>query len=157
GMTSRLDAYPERPPSEVEWEELLVKYEITPRALRLAAEDAGPGRAGEIVGPLEALLANELLTASLLDQMAARAEDRSPSGSSIDTGPGSPSSDDASALVARIAALRGRNFAAVQRRGISVWEWTAERDGTTVTPYRLLLSSVALDGEVLARVREMGG
>ena len=56
-MTSRLDAYPQRPPSEVEWEELLVKYEITPRALRLAAEDAGPGRAGEIVGTLEALLA----------------------------------------------------------------------------------------------------
>ena len=156
-MTSRLDAYPERPPSEVEWEELLVKYEITPRALRLAAEDAGPGRAGEIVGPLEALLANELLTASLLDQMAARAEDRSPSGSSIDTGPGSPTPEDASALVARIAALRGRNFAAVQRRGISVWDWSAERDGTTVTPYRLLLSSVALDGDVLARVRAAAG
>lgn len=156
-MTSRLDAYPERPPSEVEWEELLVKYEITPRALRLAAEDAGPGRAGEIVGTLEALLANELLTAALLDQMAARAEDRSPSGSSIDTGSGSSSPEDASALVARIAALRGRNFAAVQRRGISVWEWAAERDGTTVTPYRLLLSSVALDGDVLARVRAAAG
>jgi hypothetical protein len=154
-MTSRLDEYPERPPSEVEWEELLVKYEITPRALRLAAEDAGPERAGGIVGPLEALLANEVLTASLLDEMSARAEGREPpaSGTHEDRG----GADDAGQLVARITALRGRNFAGVQRRGISVWEWAAERDGTTVTPYRLLLSSVALDRDVLARVREIAG
>ena len=32
---------PERPPSEVEWEELLVKLDIAPRALRVAVDDAG--------------------------------------------------------------------------------------------------------------------
>ncbi len=154
-MTSRLDEHPERPPSEVEWEELLVKYEIAPRALRLAVDDAGPERAGGIVAPLEALLANEVLTASLLDEMAARAEGREPpaSGAHEDRG----GMDGAGQLVARITALRGRNFAGVQRRGISVWEWSAEREGTTVTPYRLLLSSVALDRDVLARVREIAG
>jgi hypothetical protein len=154
-MTWRLHEFPERPPSEVEWEELLVKYEITPRALRLAAEDAGPERAGGIVGALEALLANEVLTAALLEEMAARAEGREP------PAPGAhedrEGADDAGRLVARITRLRGRNFAGVQRRGISVWDWAAEREGTTVTPYRLLLSSVALDRDVLARVREIAG
>jgi hypothetical protein len=155
-VTARLDSLPERPPSEVEWEELLVKYEITPRALRLAVEDAGGTRAPEIVGALEALLANEVLTATLLAEMAARAENRSASAAAprYDAAPaGGP---DAAGLVSRITEIRGRSFAAVQRRGISVWEWSAERDGTRVTPYRLLLAAVALDRDVLARVRAAG-
>lgn len=34
-------AHPPRPPSEVEWEDLLVRLEIAPRALALAYDDAG--------------------------------------------------------------------------------------------------------------------
>ena len=34
-------AHPEAPPSEVEWEDLLVRVELAPRALRLALDDAG--------------------------------------------------------------------------------------------------------------------
>jgi len=30
--------YAEAPPSEVEWEELLVRYELGPRALRIALD-----------------------------------------------------------------------------------------------------------------------
>ena len=36
------DVYAARPLSEVEWEELLVRYELTPRALRVALDDGDP-------------------------------------------------------------------------------------------------------------------
>ena len=49
-----------RPPSEIEWEDLLVRYEIGPRALRLALDDGdagGPARE-RVCGLLRALCAH---------------------------------------------------------------------------------------------------
>jgi hypothetical protein len=42
---SLFSIHPAAPPSEVEWEELLVRYELTPRALRAALEDLEDGDA----------------------------------------------------------------------------------------------------------------
>src|SRR6185503_12389491 len=63
--------YPAAPLSEVEWEELLVRYELTPRALRAALDDAVlEGGAGERVGDLlRALVVNELLVTELFAAM----------------------------------------------------------------------------------------
>lgn len=152
-MTPGFDRFPERPPSEVEWEELLVRYEITPRALRLAVEDASPGAAGRIAAPLGRLLAWERWTAGALEALR---EGRSVTPPETASSPDDPSADPMR-TVEEISALRGRSFAAVQRRGIDVWNWSgALPDGTTLTPFRLLSAAVAMDGAVLADVRRGG-
>jgi hypothetical protein len=62
---------------------------------------------------------------------------------------------DPRAAYERFVALRGRNFAAVQRRGLEVWGWTAEAPGMgSVTAYQLILASVALDSRTLAEMRD---
>lgn len=161
--------YPAVPPSEVEWEDLLVRYELGPRALRAALDDVldGDGEAGErIAGLLAKLVANELHVAALFAAMRdSRSVDGLPGietrgGRSAD---GQPRTEMAPAdprtAFGRYTELRGRNFAAVQRRGIEVWAWRAESvggdtaDGETVSAHQLILASTALDGETLAGVR----
>jgi len=143
--------FPERPPSEVEWEELLVKYEIAPRAVRLAVGDA-PGDGVALLGPLSLLLAWELWTAEAL---AAMRDGRALAGD----GAGVESAAEAGArgLVDGYAAARARNFAMLQRRGIDVWDWAVDDGGTRITPYRLLQAAVAGDGRALAAVRAAVG
>ncbi|HSU15524.1 hypothetical protein [Longimicrobium sp.] len=144
------DAHPARPASEMEWEDVLVRYEITPRALRAALGDGdAQGPARERLGDLlRALVANELWTAILFAAM----RDRAPVS-------GQPrvelSSPDPAALFERFQRLRERNFAEVQRRGIGVWEWRADAPGLgPATAYQVILASAELDGRTLAEVRE---
>jgi hypothetical protein len=140
--------FPERPPSEVEWEELLVKYEIAPRALAVAVSDVEDAEAGPAIeAALRRLLGAEH-RASLL--LAAMRDGRPVEDRAADGGP-----DGVRAVAEAFARLRERNFNAVQRRGIDVWEWAVEEGGTRVTPYRLILASVARDGRVLAMVRDL--
>jgi len=142
--------YPAAPPSEVEWEELLVRYELAPRALRIAVDDGDlDGAGGERVGDLlRALVQNELQAAALFGAMR--------DGRPVPTEPGVEMiSDDPRAACERFAMLRGRNFATVQRRGLEVWRWRAEAPVRgTVTAHQLILASTALDAETLAGVRE---
>ena len=145
-----LSLYPAAPPSEVEWEELLVRYELTPRALRAALDDAAlEGDVRERVGDLlRALVANELqvteLFAAMRDGLAVQVNPR------VEVMTAEPR-----AAYERFAALRGRNFAAVQRRGLEVWGWRAESPVMgSVTAHQLILASTALDAETLAGVRE---
>lgn len=151
-MTPDFARFPERPPSEVEWEELLVRYEITPRALRLAVEDAS-GAADGIAAPLGRLLAWERWTAETLEALREGREVTPPGDASSSDAP----SGDPMRRVEEIAERRGRSFAAVQRRGIDVWAWSgALPDGTRLTPFRLLSAAVAMDGAVLAELRGGG-
>ncbi|HEX2203767.1 MAG TPA: hypothetical protein VHG91_10740, partial [Longimicrobium sp.] len=107
---------------------------------------------GRLAAPLARLLAWVRWTAEALEALRERR---------AVTPPGGPSSSEPEAangdpegLVDEIGARRGRNFAAVQRRGIDVWEWAgALPDGSTLTPYRLLGAAVAMDGAVLAELR----
>jgi hypothetical protein len=148
--------YPARPPSEVEWEELLVRYEIAPRAVQVALGDASAvdeharQRTGDL---LRGLLANELQTAALFAAMREQQPFAEPIGPAqvVLTPASSP------ALAARFGELRGRNFAAMQRRGLEVWEWrTSTRVLGEVTAYQLILRAVELDASTLAALREAG-
>ena len=141
----------QRPPSEIEWEELLVRYEIGPRALRIALDDGdagGPARQ-RVCDLLRALVFNELWTATQFEAMRTGipVADRPPR---IEILP-----DDLAPLFDRFERLRSRNFAAVQRRGLEVWGWQTEaHPHGPVTAHQLIQASVALDGETLAAVRE---
>lgn len=148
-MTGRFGRFPERPPSEVEWEELLVRYEIAPRALSVTAADADPERADGLVMPLGLLVAWETWAAEALAAM----RDRRPAEGDGFGVEGAGGEGGAARLVEAFARLRGRNFAAVQRRGLGVWEWTTEAAGERVTAYQLLLASVEMDATMLAAVR----
>ncbi|HET7462060.1 MAG TPA: hypothetical protein VFJ82_12465 [Longimicrobium sp.] len=140
-----------RPASEMEWEDLLVRYEIGPRALRIALDDgdgAGPART-RVCDLLRALVFNEMRTAVLFEAMR--------TGFPLQAGPPriETMGDDPRALCERYAQLRGRNFAAVQRRGLEVWGWeTVAHPHGRVTAFQLIHAACALDGETLAGVRE---
>ena len=132
-----------RPPAIAEWEDLLVRIEIMPRALRGALEEPREERA-EALASLEALLERELRVGRWLEVAAfGDAEQRALP----------PPELDSRSLSERFAAVRARNFAMVQRRGVDVWEWAGELDGTTVTVYQLLCWLVGSDAEVLAAIR----
>ena len=140
--------YPARPPSVGAWEELLVRYEVAPRALRLAVADAPPACAAELLMPLGLLLSAELMAAEALEAMR---EGRAVAGGGFgveDAGEGGTQG-----LVAAYATLRARNFAALQRRGVDVWEWCARWGEATVTPFRLVSAAAAVDGALLDAVR----
>jgi hypothetical protein len=144
------DSYPPVPASEVEWEELLVRYELGPRALRVALESLdGDAAAPEIVGDLlRALVLHEGQAAALLAAMR--------DGRPVSTEPRVVMlSADPQAIYQRYAELRGRNFAAVQRRGLEVWRWQADAPHAgPVTVHQLIAASTAFDGETLAGVRQ---
>jgi hypothetical protein len=147
-MSADPRALPAEPPSEVEWEELLLRIEIGPRALRLAVEDAGEGP--DALRPLRAAVLEEALLNGMLEAMAAGGG--APAEATIEA-----LEDDAAGLARRFASLRARTFAMVQRRGLGVWGWRLAGgpwDGATA--HQLLQAAAARDGRVLAAVREAG-
>jgi hypothetical protein len=142
-------AFAARPPSEVEWEELLVRIEVTARALRFAVEDAPAGHPA-VLESLRRAFTWEVALRSALERMRGAAEAYAPPG--MDTPPA-----DTAEAVRWIAQLRARNFAMVQRRGIDVWDWRVEGEPFHgATPYQLLLATAAQDSRTLAGVRGAG-
>jgi hypothetical protein len=141
------------PPSEVEWEDLLVRYELAPRAVRLALDEDDPDtvRRGDL---LRVLITNERLTAALFAAMREGRDFADPFGApQVMMLPGDPQ-----ALAARFAELRGRNFAAVQRRGLEVWQWrTTTREFGEITAYQMIQRSVDLDAGTLGALRAGSG
>lgn len=148
---------PARPDSLPGWEDLLVRFEIMPRALRVTLEEAGrdPSTAAKI---LRRILESEALFSAWI-------EAASPGGSPPD-GPGDPREElprppgaggtsDPRALADRFGSLRSRNFAMLQRRGVDVWEWTAALDGAgPVTAYQMVSALVREDAAALRELRE---
>ena len=139
--------FPARPPSEVEWEDLLVRVEIAPRALRIAVEDA-PGDA-ELVEVLQLAVG---LEAQLQLELRAMVDDIPlPDRGGVTLTEGISTADE---HVAEYARWRTRNFVMLQRRGSTVWEWRVRggpHDGATA--YQLLQAAAARDGTLLATVR----
>lgn len=139
---------PARPPSEVEWEDLLLRIEVMPRALRVHLE--GIDRAAEALLPiLSGLVERELLVRDFLERAALA---------------GDPEAAEPAAhlvwghadAVDRFVHLRTRNFAMVQRRGLEVWEWEQDLGGTgSASVYQILTRLAAADVEVLAAVRAL--
>ena len=139
---------PARPPSEVEWEDLLVRVEIAPRALRVAVEDAPAGHPGVA----DALRGGVRAEAALQGMLEAIVDERALPADFGQGGAGMPG--DAQALVAEYARLRFRSFVMVQRRGLNVWDWTVRGgpyDGATA--YQLFQAAAQTDGALLAAVR----
>ncbi len=141
-------SYPPRPESEFEWEDLLVRIEVMPRALGVAIEEVG-----DMDPTMEAILAElvnrEEIAQGLLEGAAAAAE-----------GWDAPLSEASQVVIlqednlARFVRLRVRNFAMVQRRGINVWDWAARLgDGRRATVYQLFGYLAAGDVETLAALR----
>lgn len=137
---------PARPPSEVEWEDLLVRVEIAPRALRVAVEDA-PGDRPEVVGVLRRGVQGERSLQALLEAIVEGRE----AGGAADAAdlPAAPA-----ALLEEYIRLRMRSFVMVQRRGLNVWDWTVRGgpyDGATA--YQLFQAAARMDGHLLAALR----
>jgi hypothetical protein len=147
-LQDRLLIFPARPPSEVEWEELLARLDLAPRAFQLAADDAeGNPR---VVHVLASAFALEHWFATALKELQA--------GGSIplDFGytPGAGGASAVREVLDGFSALRARNFAALQRRGISVWEWSAAtKEGGRVTTFQAASAVVEMDGRHLAVLR----
>ena len=143
---------PERPPSEVEWEDLLVKLDIAPRALRVAVDDAGDSP--ELRAALKHVLEDELIFRDFLDALSAG--EPVELGLSYDLDP----VDDRALrdLVEAYEQLRGRNFAKIQRRGLEVWDWKSEcRPQGRLTGYQALLAMQRADVQHLAGLRGLRG
>lgn len=138
---------PARPPSEVEWEDLLVRVEIAPRALRVAVEDAPAGHPGVTAALRTGVMAEALLQ----DMMEAMVDGREAADGFGLEG----LEDDPQALVARYARLRTRSFVMMQRRGLNVWDWTV-RGGPYpgATAYQLFQGAARMDGMLLGAVRQ---
>lgn len=139
---------PARPPSEVEWEDLLVRVEIAARALRVAVEDAPADHPG-VVQALGTGVHGEMALQQMLEAMVDGRELPADLGLGVEGMPG-----DAPALVAEYGRLRYRSFLMVQRRGLNVWDWQVRGgpyDGATA--YQLFQAAARTDGALLAAVR----
>ena len=139
---------PPRPPSEVEWEDLLVRLEIMPRALRVAVEDA-PARHSGVSEVLRTGVTGEMALRAMLEAIVDGRELPADLGTGVEAMP-----EDPRALLAEYARLRTRNFVMVQRRGLNVWDWRV-RGGPYpgATAYQLFQAAARMDGALLAAVR----
>ncbi|HYW05393.1 MAG TPA: hypothetical protein VE913_00475 [Longimicrobium sp.] len=141
--------FPARPASEVEWEDLLVRMEITPRALRAAVSDAPAGHSA-ILRELGGAVARERWLEGLLDDLREGKPVR------LAAVPDGGESGTEAELLDEFSRLRGRNFARVQRRGIDVWDWKSDTEDGTLTAYQALLMTTRADGALLAATRAAG-
>lgn len=148
-MLSPVDL-PPLPGSEFEWEDLLVRIEVMPRALSVTIESAGA--VDSVVHEvLDDLVLREEEAARFLENLTA------PEGADLRP-PGGSARGSAEAKLARFARLRVRNFAMAQRRGIEVWEWSARLEGgERATVYQLFNYLARGDVEALARLRGSAG
>lgn len=135
--------FPQEPPSVAEWEDLLVRFEIMPRALSQALEQlAGEAGASD---ELSALVHREEWAAAWLEAIRTR--------SAHPTSTAAPVSGPVS--LDRFRALRARNFAMLQRRGVEIWSWRAhDGKGDAPTVHQVISWLVARDRESLRSIRE---
>ena len=151
----KLAELPERPASEVEWEDLLVRLEIVPRALRMAVDDAG-GDSAELRSVLAQAVGREAWWGDRLGDL------REGRGFYPQAGFGPVTIDGREAtageLVEAFTRLRNENFAQVQRRGLGVWGWRSVLDdgSGSMTAYQALQLMARMDGALLAALRATG-
>jgi hypothetical protein len=135
--------FPERPPAVAEWEDLLVRLEIMPRALRNTLGDAEP-ETERLRGVFQEMVEREAWVGGWLEQAAGYGSPR----------PALVPDPDAEWLYRRFASLRARNFAMVQRRGLDVWDWAGPGPaGGTVSVYQLFIWLLQRDADALAAAR----
>jgi hypothetical protein len=146
-----------RPADIAEWEDLLVRLELGPLALRSTLETVPAGDAG-VRAQLAALLVTEQWAVEAIG--ALRDGRRVSARPAPDAVPADADGLDADSLSHRYAALRRKNFAQVQRRGLEVWDWRSERaEGGMISVFGLLALLIDEDVRALAaiRARRSGG
>lgn len=147
---SSVSAFPARPGGLQEWEDLLVRFEIMARVLRVTLEDAErePAVAMRV---LRRIIRDEADLSTWLHHARAPGEPPSPA----PPGGEAAETEDSRALVDRFISLRSRNFAMLQRRGVEVWEWAAPvRGAGVVTAYQMVTARVRGDAAALRELRE---
>jgi hypothetical protein len=142
---------PERPISEFEWEDLLLRIELMPRALKVVLEQLGEDN--DVVRQvLEALVEREEWAARFLEGAAVHA-----------AGCAQPFARRGQMVILhedkldRFVRFRIRNFAMVQRRGIGVWGWSVEAgDSQPATVFQLFTHLAQSDVNSLSTLRGTG-
>ncbi len=151
-MSETIGDLPIRPPSEVEWEDLLLRLELMTRALRNTVEDRDLAVALPL---LREMVSREARVGAWLERHAV----------STVGGVGTENAANRwsetiwevpAGAVERIVSLRSRNFAMVQRRGLGVWDWQSDFEGEgPVSAYQLLYWLMSEDVRSLALLRAM--
>ncbi|HEX8273936.1 MAG TPA: hypothetical protein VF615_14955 [Longimicrobiaceae bacterium] len=146
---------PPHPAHVADWEDLLVRLEIAPRALRVTLEDA-PAGDPEVRALVARAAAGERVFQRMMEAM--HAGDPLPDAAAPAEEPG----EDARTLAETFTSVRMRTFAMAQRRGVDVWAWqSADAEGRALTVYQLFNRMVREDARLLAalrdRIRAAGG
>ncbi|MBA4158063.1 MAG: hypothetical protein H0X65_11375 [Gemmatimonadetes bacterium] len=150
---------PHRPSHIAEWEDLLVRYELGPRAVRHAVEEvegdesAAASGSWRVADHLAHLAEREAEAGAWLQALQQGQELKPWAAAEAHRGASrtEPTSD-----LERYTVHRNRNFARVQRRGVDVWEWESSHAlFGAVTAFQLLSYQVRHDGRHLARIREI--
>lgn len=142
-------AFPALPPGVAEWEDLLLRFELGPRIAKTVLDEIPGEQWDQPVGT------DPRSPCDHLAHLAACEDDLQVwIGASHPVSSVLPPERDARAHLERFSRLRDRNFAALQRRGVEVWEWTAAhpRWGET-TVFQLLSVAVRHDGRHISRMR----
>jgi hypothetical protein len=139
---------PPHPAHVADWEDLLVRLEIAPRALRVTLEDA-PADDPEVRAVVARAAARERVFQRAMEAM----QDGDPlpdlAAPAVEEGGG-----DTRSLAEAFTSLRMRTFAMAQRRGVDVWAWqAADAEGRTLTVYQLFTRMVREDARLLAALR----
>lgn len=148
---------PARPPSEVEWEDLLVRLDVAPRALRVAVDDA-PTPGAALVRVLQLAVAREAWWGErIADLREGRPVPAMPSFAPVTPPEGTEPAQAARELCWAFETARRRNFAQVQRRGVEVWGWESPREeGGALSIHQALWQMARADVETLAMLRAAG-
>jgi hypothetical protein len=156
-LPDNVSSYPATPRDIADWEDLLVRLEIMPRALRNALEEVNPSDA-ELPEILSELLVRERWVAEALPALReGGAAPVFPNASDV-VEAHAESADPVRSMYYEVSSLRAKNFAQLQRRGFDVWAWTARRaEGGEMTAYQLLRYLVDRDAGFLASLRRPAG
>lgn len=149
--------YPATPRDIADWEDLLVRMEIMPRALRNALEEVNSSDES-LHMILSEVVVLELWVAEALPALREGGTvPEFPNAHGV-VGTYSESADLVRSMYYQVSSLRAKNFAQLQRRGFDVWTWTAPRaEGSKMTAYQLLRFLVDRDAGALASLRRLAG
>jgi hypothetical protein len=147
--------FAERPRDVGEWEDLLVRFELGPRAVRLALEAGATGGAESAAAAVPELARLARREAEAGEWLRRLREGAALQPWSAEAGPVLEDGTTVAALLESYVESRRRNFGWVQRRGIDVWEWeSAHPEFGRVTAFQLVSQLVRHDGQRLAGIRE---
>lgn len=138
-----------RPPSEIEWEDLLLRLEIVPRVVRNTLEETDPADS-RLIELLGGIVEREARVGGWLEGIAADA-----AGREAPAGEPERAAGDVDWLSRRFASLRARTFVMVQRRGLEVWGWEGDLEpGRGATVHQVLAWLAERDGAALLDLRQ---